>query len=264
MPQPIGINAMEMRMLGESLQFIAALLVAWFATMALTGWLAGRRGWDDGLWTVLAVFIGPLALLAVLLVPRRPRLPADASADPDLGPPGYSAEFPIGPAPRTITRRGRVLGALIGAAVGIVGAAVLVGLGKVEGAQVLLFVGAASPAIAGWWLGPTLLDADVWKMAGAGIAASFVVLSIAGFLIAIATLVPAMLQGASGFEVLPLTLPAALLYPFVVAVMSPEVLVVSVPAGVLWAAATRWLLHRGVARSSEAASSSERWHLLGS
>ena len=39
--------------------------------MALTGWLAGRRGRDDGLWAVIGLLFGPLAVAALLILPRR-------------------------------------------------------------------------------------------------------------------------------------------------------------------------------------------------
>ncbi len=52
---------------GEIVATVSAFLVIWFANMALTGWLAGRKGREDGTWAVLALFFGPLALAAILL-----------------------------------------------------------------------------------------------------------------------------------------------------------------------------------------------------
>lgn len=49
----------------------AAIIVAWLACAGLAGWIAGRRNRDDGLWAVGGLFLGPLALLAVMLLPKR-------------------------------------------------------------------------------------------------------------------------------------------------------------------------------------------------
>jgi hypothetical protein len=59
--------------------FIAAVtifLIVWFSIVALTGWLAGRRNRESGLWAAFAIFFGPFALLALLLLPRRDKKPA--------------------------------------------------------------------------------------------------------------------------------------------------------------------------------------------
>ena len=55
---------------GEVLVPIAAFLVVWFTIMALTGWLAGKRGRSSGDWALLALVLGPVALLLVLVLPR--------------------------------------------------------------------------------------------------------------------------------------------------------------------------------------------------
>ena len=63
---------------GEIVATVSAFLIIWFANMALTGWLAGRRGREDGLWTVIALFFGPLALIAILLkAPKARKSEAD-------------------------------------------------------------------------------------------------------------------------------------------------------------------------------------------
>jgi hypothetical protein len=55
---------------------LAVSVGLWLANVGLTGWLAGRRGRDDGLWAVLALFLGPLALVAVLVLQsKRARAP---------------------------------------------------------------------------------------------------------------------------------------------------------------------------------------------
>lgn len=46
---------------------MATILLFWFINIALTGWLAGRKGREDGVWAVLATFFGPIALIAILV-----------------------------------------------------------------------------------------------------------------------------------------------------------------------------------------------------
>jgi hypothetical protein len=54
------------------LPIIASIVVGWFVNMGVTGWLASRKGRDGGLWVVAAIFLGPVALLVVVLAPRKP------------------------------------------------------------------------------------------------------------------------------------------------------------------------------------------------
>jgi len=65
--------------IAEFLAAVFVFLVAWFVIAGFTGWLAARRHRDGGLWVVIAIFGGPLALLAVLLLPAKPA-PADGPA----------------------------------------------------------------------------------------------------------------------------------------------------------------------------------------
>ena len=58
---------------GEIVATVSTFLFIWFVIMALTGWVAGRKGREDGLWTVLAIFFGPFALAAILLKAPKPR-----------------------------------------------------------------------------------------------------------------------------------------------------------------------------------------------
>lgn len=50
---------------------VSLLLFVYFVIVALTGWLASRKGRDDGLWAFLALITGPFALIAILLLPHR-------------------------------------------------------------------------------------------------------------------------------------------------------------------------------------------------
>ena len=48
----------------------ATVILVWLVCAGLSGWIAGRRNRDDGLWTVFGLFAGPVALAAILLLPR--------------------------------------------------------------------------------------------------------------------------------------------------------------------------------------------------
>ena len=49
----------------------AAIIVVWLVCAGLSGWIAGRRNRDDGLWAVGGLFLGPIALIAILLMPKQ-------------------------------------------------------------------------------------------------------------------------------------------------------------------------------------------------
>ena len=49
------------------IQLVGTILLLYFINVALVGWLARRKGRDDGVWAVLALFTGPIALIAILL-----------------------------------------------------------------------------------------------------------------------------------------------------------------------------------------------------
>ncbi|HEX3265440.1 MAG TPA: hypothetical protein VHR16_07205 [Candidatus Limnocylindrales bacterium] len=61
----------EARLNGPFLTAVAIFLVVWFTMMAVTGWLAARKNREGGLWAAVAFFLGPIALLAVVLLPKR-------------------------------------------------------------------------------------------------------------------------------------------------------------------------------------------------
>lgn len=82
-PTPIlwGIPDELEKLLAGWVPYAGIFFGLWFLTMALTGWLARRRGRDDGMWALVALFLGPIALLAVALLPRR------AAEEPTSEPP---------------------------------------------------------------------------------------------------------------------------------------------------------------------------------
>ena len=46
-------------------------LVLWIVPVVLTAWLAARKGYNPAVWTIIAVFITYVALIIVLVLPRR-------------------------------------------------------------------------------------------------------------------------------------------------------------------------------------------------
>jgi hypothetical protein len=67
---------------------VGKILLLWFVNMALTGWLAVRKGRDGGLWAVIAFFTGPIALIALLLKPKKDPIPEAEAARLELASPG--------------------------------------------------------------------------------------------------------------------------------------------------------------------------------
>ena len=61
---------------GPFITAVTVFLIVWFTIMAVTGWLAGRRNREGGLWAAFAFFFGPIALLTLLLMPRQDKKPA--------------------------------------------------------------------------------------------------------------------------------------------------------------------------------------------
>ncbi len=56
---------------GELIAWAGGLIVLWILNVALTGWLAGRKGRNDDVWAVRAIFFGPVALIAILVRPPK-------------------------------------------------------------------------------------------------------------------------------------------------------------------------------------------------
>jgi hypothetical protein len=50
-----------------------AVLALWTAQAAVAGYAAARRGRSFNAWTVAGLFVGPVAIVLALLLPRRPR-----------------------------------------------------------------------------------------------------------------------------------------------------------------------------------------------
>jgi hypothetical protein len=52
---------------------IIILLVIWVGLVALTAWLAAKKGYGPAPWTIIAIFFPLIALIVVLVLPRRPQ-----------------------------------------------------------------------------------------------------------------------------------------------------------------------------------------------
>jgi hypothetical protein len=48
-----------------------AVLALWTAQAALAGYAAARKGRSFNVWTVAGLFVGPIAIVLALVVPRR-------------------------------------------------------------------------------------------------------------------------------------------------------------------------------------------------
>ncbi len=46
-------------------------VVFWIVFVALTAWLAAKKGYNPALWTIIAIFFPLIALIVVLVLPRR-------------------------------------------------------------------------------------------------------------------------------------------------------------------------------------------------
>ena len=231
----------DLRALEAIVPLAVTVLGTWFACMALTGWLAGRRGRADGLWTVLAIFSGPIALLAVLLLPRLERSP-DPESFAGLPVVTTAPEWPqLDPPSPAITVIERFLSAAAGAVIGGIGASVAASFAAVEGPAMLVLVGAASGAIVGYALSGSLIDADRTRVLGVGLLAGVLVISV----LALVTALAGALTGVDDFVdllVLPLALVGAALLPLVLLITGVGVFAVTLPGGIVWAFMTDWVI----------------------
>ncbi len=67
-----GITLDDASTWGPMLAVAAGFIVVWCAMAGLTGWLAGRKNREGGLWVLLGLLTGPIALLAICLLKTAP------------------------------------------------------------------------------------------------------------------------------------------------------------------------------------------------
>lgn len=245
-----GLQVWDLDKFQAFLPIIAATLVLWFTNMALTGLLAGRKNLDDGAWTVVATFVGPIALLAVLVVPRRERRSHPVEIAEQV--PYAGSEWPALPAPPApITTGERLLGSMLGAGLAGVGALLIAGAATVQPVILFGIIGAVAGGLVGHWLSGTLIDADRNMLIAIGLAGGVLVLSVNALLTALVRSIPVALAGGSGAELLQLALSApvalamAVLFPLVTPIAYPGLLAGSLAGGVAWAWITIVLVRRG-------------------
>ena len=248
-PNASGIGFGDLRQLEAIMPLATAVLGIWFTSMALTGWLAARRGRGDGLWTVIATFIGPIALLAILVLPPRER-----SAEPE-GMVGVRAatsapDWPdLPPPPAPISLSERLLGASAGAGLGALGAGILAWSGQVDAPAAIALVSVVAGAMVGWWLAGSLIEADRNKVLAMGLAAGVLVISAAALVTALVNAIPGVLEDPINIAFLPAVLFGVVLYPLVTPIVAPGLLAVTLPGGVLWAVGSRLLIRLARERS---------------
>jgi hypothetical protein len=241
--------------LAEFAPIFGAVLLLWFLNMAVTGWLARRRGRDDGLWAVIAFLVGPIALVAVILMPRR-QPPEPFEGLPEA-PASYTGEWPVLDVPTPpISLARRLLGAMLGAIVGAAGAGILAGLGALPVMDVPLVLGAASGFNVGYLVAGPLIEADRTKVILVGAGAGVLVLSVAGLLIGMTRAVGAIAAGETDLLAIPIVLVSAPLYPIIYALFAQVVVGAALAGGVIWSAAVHWVLRRDPVSSAHAPSSS--------
>ena len=240
----------DTRSFESTLLTVTAILVVWFVLIGLTGWLAGRRNWDDGLWALLALLTGPIALLIVLLAPKRLSPPSthtgatyrEAAAAPD---------WPVFPEREArITRSQRRFSTAVAGLVG--GSAARIVAGDLQPIPVMLtFVvaGTIATAMVGRWRAPTLVGATVVRTVWTVVVTAVVAMSISAFLTVAVTGVPVSVAGAHGPAEYSAYLGAAILYPVVSALIYPPPLLISIVAAAVWALATSLLVRQASASS---------------
>ncbi len=72
-PGQQGLTIDDAGTLGPFLAVVFGVIAVWIAIAAITGWLAGRKNRESGLWVVLAFLTGPVALLAICLLKTAPK-----------------------------------------------------------------------------------------------------------------------------------------------------------------------------------------------
>lgn len=246
-PHGIGVTVGDLRQLEAIGYFVVTVFLVWFANTWLTGLLAERRGREGGLWTVLGIFLGPIALIALLLLPRLPRRNTDRGGSPELRDAVGTLDWPVLNAPAPITTQERVLTGVLGALIGAVGAGIIVGIGGVEAAAFRVLIGAAAAAVVGSRLADALLDTDRNGVIGRGLLAGLLVLFASSLMTAVVSSIGIVLTSDVGIDLLvayAAALFGALVYPFSLPITAPGVLLVALVAGVLWAAITRLALRQ--------------------
>jgi uncharacterized protein (DUF983 family) len=61
---------------GPLIVAVTVVILVWLGSIAVVGWLADRRNREGGNWATLAMFFGPFAILALLVLAKPAKGPA--------------------------------------------------------------------------------------------------------------------------------------------------------------------------------------------
>jgi hypothetical protein len=238
---------------------IGAFFLLWFVNMAITGFIARRQGRDDGLWAVLAFFVGPIALLTLLVAPRgwlRGTAPDPTLATPESAPEWtpHASEWVRLSYGRPATIGQRMLGALLGGgfAGGSAGLLLLVGGHQVD--SVALIVWSMAGAVVGYVLAGELIGAERAKFVGVGVAAAVLVIVVAELIVGVLNAIQDLSGGALAIFSIMLVVVTSMLYPILYALFDQGLLAAALAGGLMWATLTDRLLRLGSERGEPAAS----------
>jgi hypothetical protein len=242
--------------ISDSIQLRAAVLavgaffLVWFVSMAITGLVARRQGRDDGLWAVLAFFLGPLALLVLLVAPRSSlrRAARDPTTEIPTAAPAWRAhdkgwvELTYGP---SITLWQRLLGAVVGGALAGGLAGVLSLAGGDSTTSVAPVVWSMAGAVVGYVLSGALIDAEGGRVIGVGVVAGALAIAVAELLARLMGSMPDLSGGALAIFDIVLVAVSSILFPIVYALFAQGLLAAALVGGLIWATLTQWLLRLG-------------------
>lgn len=232
------------RFLEAVLPTLTISIIGWFVLVAATGWLAGRRNWDDGLWALLALLTGPVAFVIVLLAPKAlsPATPFEGATFREAA---AAPDWPVFPAREArMASRQRTISTLVAALLGAMGAAAQVTDEVRLYAAVIIGAGGIAAAVVARWLAPSLVNAsNLWRF--------WVALSTATLALSIAAVLTVAVVGAAGvlqrsveLVALPFYMAAAAFSPFVSALFEPAPFLIAIAVAGFWVVLTSALAAR--------------------
>ena len=137
----------------------------------------------------------------------------------------------------------RLLGALIAGVLGAILSAVLVWIIGLVPPGIVVATSTGVSALVGGWLAPKLVNADRVRMLAVGVVAGIAPFLLFGVLAAAVGIGQSAGEGRASIHDLPNVVAAILFSPLLfVEIFGVTSLVAFVPAGLVWAALTRWII----------------------